>query len=397
MYYPPEVVGIGKYSGELVKGLKGNGHDVVVLTTFPFYPYGSSFTDLSLAEEHKDEVFRIRSFMFKTPSTLCRIVKSLSFAIGAFIFCLRYLRKVQFQYVIVVAPPFINGWFVKYLYPKAVSLYHVQDLEIEAALGLGMASARLLPLLNWIEKWVVRRFTIVSTISDFMAEKLASKHGIKEVHVFQNWASVDGSFSCEDYFLHNYLGLPSNTKLVVYSGSIGKKQGFDLFLEMARIFALKYNDVHFVVVSSGNALVNFRSVAENMQINNISFLPFFKDEDFPRVLRSSFVQLVLQKPGGKDSFMPSKLANILASGSLALVVSEEGSYLSSLVKQYKLGVVCEHNVTNIIEALEQILGGNLPTEEFKANARSYSKKNLDFNTVINSIQFYLSLHSSLKS
>jgi len=35
---PPELVGIGKYNGEMAVWLKNNGHQVKIITAFPYYP-----------------------------------------------------------------------------------------------------------------------------------------------------------------------------------------------------------------------------------------------------------------------------------------------------------------------------------------------------------------------
>jgi colanic acid biosynthesis glycosyl transferase WcaI len=63
----------------------------------------------------------------------------------------------------------------------AASVLHIQDFELNAMLGLGMgkkvAMGRLANLGTGIERWLMRRFDAVSTISYSMVEHVVGKLG----------------------------------------------------------------------------------------------------------------------------------------------------------------------------------------------------------------------------
>ena len=65
--YAPELVGIGKYTGEMAKWLAEHGHDVKVVTAPPYYPdwkISTGYSALGYKSEIIDNVNRRSSRKF---------------------------------------------------------------------------------------------------------------------------------------------------------------------------------------------------------------------------------------------------------------------------------------------------------------------------------------------
>src|SRR5690606_38571430 len=77
---------------------------------------------------------------------------------------------------------------------------HIQDFELDAMFGLGMAKGGLLKQLAMnVESWLMRRFDRVSSISSSMLA-LAEQKGVAadSIRFFPNWSDMQHIFPMED-------------------------------------------------------------------------------------------------------------------------------------------------------------------------------------------------------
>ena len=136
--YAPEVTGIAPCNVALCEGLRAAGHDAHMLTTFPYYP-GWTKRPEDVGRWFRTDVVRgvpVHRCWHYVPgkvSSLKRIAHEGSFVATSF---LRSLRLGRFDAAVVVSPPLLLGaaaWL------RGVPfVFHVQDLQPDAAVGLGM-------------------------------------------------------------------------------------------------------------------------------------------------------------------------------------------------------------------------------------------------------------------
>lgn len=87
------------------------------------------------------------------------------------------------------------------------------------------------------------------------------------------------------------------------------------------------------------------------------------------------VHLVIQKAGAGDLVMPSKLANILAVGGLALITANRGTSLHNLVRKHQVGyLISTDDQEALNNAVEQLLTGDF--QYMRTNARNYAVNHL---------------------
>ena len=92
--FPPDVVGIAKYTGEMCEWLKQRGHDVRVVTAPPYYPawrigagyraYRYSRERLAVSGSGSVDVWRCPLWVPVQPTGLSRLLHLASFAISSF-------------------------------------------------------------------------------------------------------------------------------------------------------------------------------------------------------------------------------------------------------------------------------------------------------------------------
>jgi colanic acid biosynthesis glycosyl transferase WcaI len=393
--YYPEPTGIGKYSGEMMDWLSAQGYQCGVVTTYPYYPYwqvqapytnkSSWFKkeERSVPEGAPITVYRCPHYVPAIPTGMKRMLSDLSFFLSAFFQVLLLLFRKKYDFVITVAPPFqlgLLGLLYKIL-KGAKLIYHIQDLQIDAAQDLGMIKSKpLLKLMFGLERFIVRKADFVSSISEGMIQKIQTKH-TRPVLLFPNWVDTKTFHPIgQKHGLKKQFGLSVNDKVVLYSGAIGEKQGLQTLLQSAKELSCR-NDVKFVICGSGPYKEKLIEVAQKMALTNVIFMPLQPKDMFNDFLNMADVHLVLQKANAKDLVMPSKLATILAVGGLALVTAEPETSLNDVIAANNMGLLIEPENQSVLSA--SILHAiDQPHTELKQNARCYAEDYLTIDQVV---------------
>ncbi|ROP62700.1 colanic acid biosynthesis glycosyl transferase WcaI [Enterobacter sp. BIGb0383] len=388
--YSPELTGIGKYTGEMVEWMARQGHEVRVITAPPYYPQWKVGEQYSAWRYRREQgaatVWRCPLYVPKQPSTLKRLMHLGSFALSSF-FPLMAQRRWKPDRIIGVVPTLFctPGMRLLAKLSGARTLLHIQDYEVDAMLGLGMAggkSGKVARLAAAFERSGLQNVDNVSTISRSMMNKACEK-GVAEQKVifFPNWSEV-ARFrdvdAAEVAALRASLGLDDAHKIILYSGNIGEKQGLENVIAAAE--ALRDRPWTFVIVGQGGGKARLEKEAAEKQLPNVKFFPLQPYEALPALLKMADCHLVIQKRGAADAVLPSKLTNILAVGGNAVITAEADTELGQLCTSLPGIAVCvepEH-VPALVTGIEQALA--LP----KVNdiAREYAERTLEKESVL---------------
>lgn len=393
--YFPEPTGIGKYNGEMIKWLAENGHDCTIVTTFPYYPQWkiqdpyvkSSFwfksEILNIPNARPVKVIRCPHFVPKNPTALSRSISDFSYFFSAYLAILALLFYRKFDNIITVAPPFtvgLLGIFYKKLRGGKL-LYHIQDLQVDAARDLKMINSNtILKIFFSIERFIIHQSDCVSTISHGMIEKVKLKCK-KEVMLFPNWVDIDAFYPMTDKAaLKEEYGFKPTDKVVLYAGAIGHKQGLEAILHSAKI--LEGNpDIKFAICGSGPYKEQLVNLKDQMNLQNVLFLPLQPLNVFNSFLNMADAHLVIQKAGASDLVLPSKLSAILSVGGLAIVTASEGTSLYNIMSSTNMGIVIEpENQDELVAAISSVANGNFNDKSKKA--REYAEQYLCRNRIL---------------
>jgi colanic acid biosynthesis glycosyl transferase WcaI len=306
-----------------------------------------------------------------------------SFLVSATGKLLQLMAGHKWDVVLVVAPSFQFG-LLGVLYKKlrkARFLYHIQDLQIEAARDLGMiTSSRIIHALLRVERYIFAHADKISSISEGMVRRIEQK-AQKPVLLLPNWTDLALFYPLEDKAaLKAEFGFAPTDILVLYSGAIGEKQGLEAILFAAQKY-LQRPEVKFIICGSGPYRETLQAQANTLGASNVVFLPLQPTEKFNHFLNLADVHLVIQKATASDLVMPSKLTTILAVGGLALITANESSGLHTLVTQHNMGLLVEAESQQALEAgIERAISQDNRT--IAANARLYAENHLSIEKVM---------------
>jgi len=337
MNYAPELIGVGRYTGEIGAYLATAGCRIDVITAVPHYP-GWSVRDgysnwFSVKRDHGQRVTRCPIILKKEMRGIWRLIAPLSFAIFSLPILLWRMLTVRPDVVFCVEPTLFAAPAALIL-AKLVgsrSVLHVQDLEVDAAFAVGhLGNNRFKAIAHGFERLVLRGFDSVVTISRRMRDQLAAK-GVepKKLHVIRNWVDLDkikplnrlSTFRAE-------LAVAESAFVALYAGNIGAKQALHLLFEAA--VRLKDNPaILFAIAGEGPEKAALLSRYGGLP--NVRFLPLQPEEKLCELLGFADVHLLPQLEGTADLVLPSKLGGMLASGKACIVMAEPGTELHSFL------------------------------------------------------------------
>jgi colanic acid biosynthesis glycosyl transferase WcaI len=234
-------------------------------------------------------------------------------------------------------------------------------------------------LLFKVEKYILKRADVVSSISEGMIKKIEKKYP-REVVFFPNWVDTSLFFPIhEKAQLKIAFGFDKLDKIVLYSGAIGEKQGLETILQAAKSLE-SFDHLKFVICGSGPYKEKLMQLKGSQNLGNVFFLPLQPFEKLNSFLNMADLHLVLQKANAADLVMPSKLTAILAVGGSAIITANEGSSLHNVVAKHKMGILINPEDPAVLTAAIQLAleSGDSLIEQ---NARNYARQYLSIEEI----------------
>ncbi|MCU1302735.1 MAG: glycosyl transferase group 1 family protein [Candidatus Sulfotelmatobacter sp.] len=441
--FAPELVGVGKYTGEMAYWLAGRGHDVKAVTAPPFNPqwkvaaefsswrYASEDSicrnepsDASLvrtsftqaASRHSDQraidrllerdaarsgvmlaappgsrrepvtgrlrVLRCPLWVPLRPSAAKRILHLASFALASFPVMLWQIAWKP-DVVMVIEPTLfcLPAAWLSARFCGAGTWLHLQDFEADAGFELGLLrSASLRRAIGFAERKLMSAFGRVSTISGKMLGKLAQKNvPASACRLFPNWVDTNAIYP---------LSQPSPLRAEL---GIAREETVALYAgTMARKQGLEIMAEAATRVSA-NSRLRFvfcgegpgRSALANLtgSLANVQWIPLQPLERLNDLLNLADIHLLPQKADAADLVMPSKLTGMFASGRPVVATAHAGTQLAQAVEGRGM-VVDPGDAAGFANAVEQLAHDRRGREEMGRRAREYAVSELEKEVVL---------------
>jgi colanic acid biosynthesis glycosyl transferase WcaI len=342
-FFYPEPISTGKFNTDFAKKLQEEGHQVTVLCSHPFYPEWKT----KFSSETLEDIKIVRGgekIKYSKKVSLRRLVLELWYAY----FILKNIKKYQkhIDIIIPIFPPSLAFCLASFFIKKEVKkIGIIHDLQIIYSLQKkGFFSNLISFFIKKVEKFCFKSCDKLIFLSDEMKKEAVNIYSIRKekCEVQYPFTSIN-DISISDN-LKNIL--PKNQHNIVYSGALGEKQNPH---ELLKVFA-------FISKNTPNTVCYFFSQGpifeELKKINNnkkIHFYPLVKKEDIQELYSRSSIQIVPQLPNTSNGSLPSKIPNILVSGTKVLVITDKNSELELLFKKYNLQKVITSWDKRVIE------------------------------------------------
>lgn len=374
MNHAPEIVGVGRYTADIVNELARRGYAVSVITAPPHYPHWDTrpwreqgFRN-RYAREERDGVtiWRCPLILRRPMRGAWRLLAPLGFAITSAPVVIWRILRDRPGLVVCVEPTLLAA-------PAAVAAarltgaglaLHVHDLEPETAVGAGDGrggkyAAALAARLTRLRQ----RFHAVVTLSPAMGRALA-RGGVasSRIHLWPNWIDVPriarGHDPARAAAWRRLADIGDEQRIVLYAGSINRKHAPLLLAGAARLLRHR-DDLVFVVAGDGPLRANL--AAATADLANVRFLPLQPEEALPALLQFADVHIMPQDPAWDGLALPSRLAGMLASGKPVVITGAADMELAQFLGTAAL--LCPpHDAAALAAAVVQALAPGCPAQ-----------------------------------
>ena len=380
--YYPEDSAIGLYTTQKAEQLASNGYDVTVITGFPYYP------QWKVHEEYKSKpyllkestngvnVFRSKQYVPSKPTFFNRILHLSSFTFGNFLNLFRISKPGLVISIVPFTTSILLGWFLKLRY-KSILWTHIQDFEFDAAsqTGLGSSTPTFFKILFKVEKILLSKASLISTISNSMMQTLHQK-SCAEAYFLPNWID-ENKINPRTSKQHQLLG--SKKTKILYSGNIGEKQDWDVFMAFCRdIDASKYQ----IIVVGDGAKKDWLTMEINA-LDHVAYHPPVPYEELSDLLCSADLHILFQKTDVLDAVMPSKILGMMASGKPSIAIGNKASEIKQIFEISNGGLFFNNYSNTLVNQVQKLIESPLRCDKMGKDAREYVLSNFSKDKVLN--------------
>jgi colanic acid biosynthesis glycosyl transferase WcaI len=335
-------------------------------------------------------VFRTPVWVPSKPGGLKRIVHLMSFAVSS-------APAIVAQYfwrpdvVFVTEPPLFCAPFAVFFsrVVGAKAWLHVHDYEVDAAFDLGLLKGKFIrKVIHSAERFLMRSFDRVSTISGRMIDKAASK-GVSsnQLLFFPNWVDISSIFPFVGRSAYRKdLGIADDAVVALYSGNMGGKQGLEILADAARYLA-NSPEIQFIFCGNGAGKTELQERCDGL--SNVHFLDLQPLDRLNELLGSADIHLLPQRADAADLVMPSKLTGMLASGRPVVATALPATELGRVVSAHCGLIAPPEDVVAFAQAIKALAISKSTRESLGASARLYAEENLDRVAVIRKFEIAL--------
>ena len=324
--YAPEPTGIAPYTTGLATGLAKRGHEVLVLTGQPHYPYWKRDEGNSrFRSEVQINGVTVRRLYHSVPRRLSWIGRAaMELTFGLQLLTTRWGRP---EVVICVTPPLlaaaISGVRARLTWRRPALGMLVQDLYSRGVTETGAASGVSARAVRVVESLAMRLCDGISVIhTGFMDELTELDVDIRRIRAIRNWNHVIAPEPSDSAAFRHAHGWGADETVILHAGNIGYKQGLENVVAAAALAGRNNIPARFVILGDGNQRASLQAGAAGVPA--LEFLPPVSEEEFPAALGAADVLLVNERPGVAQMSVPSKLTSYFACGKPILAATDAG-------------------------------------------------------------------------
>ena len=362
--FPPETGSAAAKMDEMAHYLRGQGHQVSVVSQVPCYPAGEVYPGYEGAwfrREFRDGLRISRTWSYASPERRRlrpRLLNYLSFMTTALAGILAGPRP---DIIVVYSPPLFLGLTATLAGKicRCPFVFWVNDLWLRAARAYGFLPAgSLYGLGSLYERFVYRQAGRIFVYSQEMLEEVVADGGSREkIECHPLWIDTD-------VFYPDPAGASQVREkygwgdrfVVLYGGNIGLAQGLEVLLEAARRLR-DHAGIHFVLVGSGIEQARLAKMARDQGLTNVEFIGHQPKEKVGAFFSAAEVLFAhLKAAPHRVGTVPEKILAYMACGRPVLQAVQEGA-AADIIRRYDCGqVVPPDNPEKLVQAILSLSG-----------------------------------------
>lgn len=394
--YAPEATGFAPHTTALAEHLVKMGHQVTVVTGFPFAPRWARFAryrgELMRQETiNAVHLVRVTHFIPRRPgSAVQRMLMEGSFAAAAGVRMLlsRLFGRRRYDLVVYVGAQPAIAWLTRIVATmiRVPYIVKITDLAAQAAVDVGIVGGGLANVLNRIEFAAYRRARAAIVLCDAFKRALRSQGFADDaVHVIRDSIDLQAIRPGADgASFRQRHGIGPDEFVILYSGSLGLKQNLFDVVDAAMLLAGDAPDMRWVLVGEGeNRDALAARIASAAAGQRVLLLPLQPEGELSAMFGAADVLLLSQLRSVKDTVIPSKLLMYMAAGRPIVAAVNQDSQAAVILRDALGGVIVEPEDPRALAAAVADLrtrAAELPA--MGRRNRRYAERHFDRNAIV---------------
>jgi glycosyltransferase involved in cell wall biosynthesis len=292
-----------------------------------------------------------------------------------------YAIKLKSDILIASSGPItigIPGLLGKFFSKKKL-VFEVRDLWPGGADEMGLIKNRVLKKLFFkFEKFCYNQSELVVPCSLGMEKDIVMRFPSTNTIVIPN-ACDNELFQREVREFEFPQWVNSDSKILLYTGSLGLMDACDEIIEGFNLLAEKQN-IHLVFIGDGTERLDLENIVNKYELNeNIHFLGLIPKTDVIKWYRKAIVSFVVFKNYySLSTSSPNKMFDSFAAG--VPIIQNTNGWIYDLVENEKVGINVEsRNPLSMKNAIEIFTKNEIDMFELKRNVLNVAKHHFDRN------------------
>ncbi len=348
--YFPEETSTGYLLTKIAEGL-ARDRKVRVLCGQP--AYSGRGVKAALRETHNEvDIERCSGTTFPKDNLPLRLVNAFTISLSILMKSLSRIKKGDIVLVVTNPPPLPFIIALACMLKKASFLLLIHDVypEVLVATGLTTEKSMLSRMVASVNRWLYRRAERVIVLGRDMETLAINKmgnHGDRIV-IIPNWADHTEITPADRSTNALLKELKLEDKFVLqYAGNMGRTHGLEYVMAAAKSLQSDTR-FHFLFIGSG---AKKKFVEENSKVlANVTVLGNRPRSDQQNFLNACDVSIISFVPGMAGVSVPSRMYNVMASGTPIIAIADPHSELALVVVEEEIGWLVTPNDPIALEA-----------------------------------------------
>ncbi|MBW7676626.1 glycosyltransferase family 4 protein [Chryseobacterium chendengshani] len=325
---------------DLLRKFRNEGHDVTIVS--PVERRKGISTNFSKKEGVS--ILQVKTFNIQKTNIIEKGIGTLAIEYQYLSAIRKHLTNTKFDLVLYSTPPITFAKVIEFVKKRdfAKSYLLLKDIFPQNAVDMNMLKKD-----GFVHKQFLKKEKKLYQISDTIGcmsranVDFVLKHNpeISKSKIEVNPNTIEPViFNYSDKQKKEIRGkynIPTDKKVFVYGGNLGKPQGLDFLLET--IEATKFEDIFFLIVGDGTEFPKIHDWFNNNKPNNAKLLQRLPKDDYDKLLAACDVGLIFLDKNFLIPNFPSRLLSYLEMKIPVLAATDPNTDMGDIVEKAQCG------------------------------------------------------------
>jgi colanic acid biosynthesis glycosyl transferase WcaI len=378
--YAPERTAVAPFTTGLCEHLASKGHEVTVITAFPYYP------EWRVLDGYRGRLFmkevvngipvrRVWHFVPRRASSLLqRLVHDFSYAVSAFVAGL-FVGPFDIIYCSSPPPAAALSAFLLSSLKRVPYVIKLTDLASDAAIATGIVKNGFkVTTARAIERFVYDRSEEIVCLCQGFIEKL-TRRGIdrEKLHLITDWADTEGVRPLTGANAFRDACIAGSQFLVLHTGNMGKKQGLLNMVRSADLARVR-TDIVWMLIGQGEEREQIEQEIRERNLGNFRLMDLQPVELLRQIYSAADVLVLNQRATVEDAVIPSKLLTYMAAGRPIVAAISDKSEAARYIREADCGlIVPPENPAALLQGILEFRQNPILGNEMGMKGRAYAE------------------------